>query len=340
VWEHYLHYGAGIADAMEANGLRFGPPAMAGRHEMGSSWGEWDMISPRVTVIIIFRNEERFLPEALGSVLSQTYDAWELLLVDDGSTDGGGIMARERAASSGGRIRYLTHGDGANRGMSVSRNLGLANARGEYIAFLDADDVWLPGKLAEQTQLLDQTGAGLVYGRAQLWRSWEDGDGSRDWFEPLGIEPDRVVPPPVLAVQLIRNRHQTPVPSVTMLRRDLALRVGGFEAEFRGMFEDQVFFTKVLADTPAYVSAKCWAKYRQHADSCGAVWERTVPYAAGRLPFLHWAARYLQTRPDADPAIGAAVRQEIYALRHPWLNRQFARLRHLRGLPFRSDVLT
>src|SRR5205085_7098320 len=57
---------------------------------------EWILISPRVTVIIIFRDEERFLPEALDSVFAQAYDAWELLLVDDGSTDGSVTLARER----------------------------------------------------------------------------------------------------------------------------------------------------------------------------------------------------------------------------------------------------
>ncbi|HEY5986202.1 MAG TPA: glycosyltransferase family A protein [Streptosporangiaceae bacterium] len=289
-----------------------------------------------MTVIVIFCDEARFLPEALDSVAAQSYDAWEMVLVDDGSTDGSVMVAKERAAISGGRIRYLTHSDGGNHGMSASRNLGLASARGEYVAFLDADDVWLPHKLADQTRLLDETGAGLVYGRVQLWRSWEDGDSTRDSFEPLGVEPDMVVQPPALAVQLLRNRHQTPTPSVTMLRREVAFRAHGFEPEFRGMYEDQAFFTKVLLNTPAYVSAKCWTRYRQHAGSCSAVWERSVSYSNGRLPFLLWAARYLENQPDADPTVGAAARQEIFALRHPRLHQQFLRLRRLRGLPCRT----
>lgn len=297
------------------------------------------LVSPQVTVIVIFRDEERFLPEALGSVIAQTYDAWELLLVDDGSTDASAMIAKDRAVGNPGRIHYLTHSDGGNHGMSASRNLGLAHAGGEYIAFLDADDVWLPGKLGDQVRLLDETGAGLVYGRIQIWRSWEDGDATRDSFEPLGVEPDTLVPPPALAIQLLRNRHQTPTSSGSMLRRDVVFRAGGFEAGFHGMYEDQAFFTKVLIDTRAYVSGKCWARYRQHADSCSAVWEESVSYAAGRLPFLRWAARYLQTRPSADPGIGAAVRQEIFALRHPWLHQQSARLRGVvDGLPSRSDA--
>src|SRR4051794_27634695 len=132
--------------------------------------------SRRVSVIIAFHNEERFLSEALDSVTAQTSDDWEMLLVDDGSTDRSAVMAQERAARSGGRVRYLTHSDTGNHGAGAARNLGLAHARGEYVAMLDADDVWLPNKLAEQVGLMDETGAGLVYGRVQIWRSWQRGD--------------------------------------------------------------------------------------------------------------------------------------------------------------------
>jgi len=296
------------------------------------------MTSLCVTAIIIFRDEERFLSEAIDSVVAQTCDGWELLLVDDGSTDNSRLIAQERAAESRGRIRYLTHNDGKNHGMSSSRNLGLANAKGKYIAFLDADDVWLPDKLTDQIRLLDETGAGLVYGRIQIWCSWQDGDGARDYFESLGVKPDALVPPPTLAIQILRNQHQTPTSSGSMIRRDIAFRVQGFEADFRGMYEDQAFFIKVLLNTPAYVSAKCWARYRQHAESCSAIWEDSVSYAAGRLPFLRWVARYLETLPDADPRVGTALRQEIFALRHPWLHRQFARLGTSRGLPHQLEA--
>src|SRR5262245_62219283 len=110
---------------------------------------------PRVSVVIIFLDAERFLGEAVDSVFAQTYRDWELLLVDDGSTDGSGAIARQYAEANRNRVRYLAHSQHANRGMSASRNLGVQHAVGEYVAFLDSDDVWLPSILGDQVAILD-----------------------------------------------------------------------------------------------------------------------------------------------------------------------------------------
>ncbi|HVX29430.1 MAG TPA: glycosyltransferase family 2 protein, partial [Nitrolancea sp.] len=110
--------------------------------------------SQTVSVIIIFWNAEPFLAEAVASVVAQSHPDWELLLVDDGSTDGSTEIAKQLIASDPERMRYLEHPGHANRGMSASRNLGIAHARGAYLAFLDADDVWFPQALAEQVEIL------------------------------------------------------------------------------------------------------------------------------------------------------------------------------------------
>src|ERR1700676_3510370 len=100
---------------------------------------------PLVSVIIIFLNEDRFLAEAIESVRAQTYANWELILVDDHSTDRSTATSLDAVAHHP-RIRYVEHPGHANRGMSASRNLGLVQARGQYGGFLDAEDVWLPHK--------------------------------------------------------------------------------------------------------------------------------------------------------------------------------------------------
>jgi glycosyltransferase involved in cell wall biosynthesis len=128
---------------------------------------------PTVSVVIIFFNAARFIGEALESVAAQTFGDWELILVDDGSTDGGPDIARRFAQSTANPVRMLQHPGGVNRGMSASRNLGASHASGRYLAFLDADDVWFPTKLAEQVVALDgEPRADALYGRTIYWASW------------------------------------------------------------------------------------------------------------------------------------------------------------------------
>src|ERR671932_218944 len=121
----------------------------------GGELGSGEMSSkPSVSVITIFLDAEKFIREAVESVLGQTYKDWELLLVDDGSTDGSTQIALEYTEQYPGKIRYLEHPGHQNRGMSASRNLGLSHSEGRYVAFLDADDVWVAHKLEQQVTIL------------------------------------------------------------------------------------------------------------------------------------------------------------------------------------------
>ncbi len=111
---------------------------------------------PLVSVIMPNYNGEQFLSAAVQSVVNQTYQNWELLIIDDGSTDGSVEIARKWAAQDR-RIRplknifkKLAHGPGA------ARNTGIQEAKGRYIAFLDSDDLWLPQKLSEQVAFMQR----------------------------------------------------------------------------------------------------------------------------------------------------------------------------------------
>jgi len=289
--------------------------------------------TPAVSCIVIFLNEERFLAETIGSVLAQDLESWELLLVDDGSTDGSAAIARAFVSRHPGRVRYLQHSGGANLGMSAARNLGLAHARGRYVGFLDADDVWLPEKLTEQVAILDgRPDVGMVYGRTLLWHSWQSGGASRslDHFCDLGVTPETVIEPPGLLVQLIENRFQTPTTCNALIRRSVIDAVCGFEPEFRGMFEDQVFFMKVCLDQRVYVASRCWAKYRQRDDSHSAHAGTAGHVAEARARLLVWLEAYLgQRRMNAAP-VWKALRREQFALRSPRLHRPLEQLRRVR----------
>lgn len=239
-------------------------------------------------------NGAAYLGDAIESILTQTYSDWELLVVDDGSTDSSAEIVLCYALRHSDRIRLLAHPGGANLGISASRNAGIAEARGRHVAFLDADDVWLPEKLAEQVAILDSDPElGLVYGRTLIWHSWRHPVKREDYYYPLGVEHDRRHEPPLLFEVLLRNQYQSPTTSNAMIRAELFAGLGGFGPETRGMFEDLTFFAKALAVAPAYVSGRTWAKYRQHPESCSALSAAAGRDAMARIQVLGRIAKDL-----------------------------------------------
>jgi glycosyltransferase involved in cell wall biosynthesis len=117
---------------------------------------------PRVSVVIPSYNRREFLLEAVDSVLAQTYRNWELIVVDDGSTDGTGEALRQYD----GRVRYIHQ---PNQGVSAARNRGLELAEGEFIAFLDSDDLWLPEKLRIQVGFMDDNAEAHICYTDEIW---------------------------------------------------------------------------------------------------------------------------------------------------------------------------
>ncbi len=285
--------------------------------------------APLVSVVIIFLNPgARYLDEAIASVRAQTLGDWELLLVDDGSTDDSSAVALAAAAADPARIHHLEHPGHENRGMSASRNLGIATARGRYLAFLDADDVYLPERLAHQVAVLEaHPEVGMVYGPTVLWHSWRPNAALPDEIEPLGLPTGVPHPPGAVLRRLIETRGAI-MPGICSLtvRRAAALAVGSFEAQFRGCYEDQVFFSKICAQETVMLTEHCDARYRQHADSCTAVaqqsgeYRETLPHPT-RERYLRWLAAYAAEQGLADPALDRALARDLWPYEHPLLYR-------------------
>ena len=295
------------------------------------------MNKPLVSAIIIFLNEEKFLREAIESVFAQTYDEWELLLVDDGSTDASTEIASRYAGQRQGKVRYLEHEGHQNRGMSASRNLGIRHAKGEYIAFLDADDVWLPHKLERQIEIFESyPAAAMVYGATQYWHSWtgEPEDCQRDYVPRLGIGPDTLIMPPTLLTLSLKSAARTPCPSDFLVRRDVVEDVGGFEEHFCGvyqLYEDQAFLAKAFLKAPIFIAGECWDRYRKHPDSCVSVATRAgKKYSAG-LFYLSWLERYLLSQAIKDADLWEALRDKRFRYRHPTLYKLPRRIRYWIG---------
>ncbi len=290
---------------------------------------------PIVSVVICFLDAERFLREAIESVFAQTFGSWELLLVDDGSRDGSRGIAREAVAARSDRVRILEHPGRENRGISASRNRGLAEARGRYLAFLDADDIWLPEKLERQVAILDaHPGVAMTYGATRRWHAWtgRPDDARRDLVYPTML-PDRSVleAPDLLELYLRSGGAAVPGICSLLVRRDAAKAAGGFDDAFRGVFEDQVFLARICLRHAVLVTDDCTTYYRQHETSCcaGAVergeYDPFLPNPA-RGRYLSWLRDQLLELGCEDPALWKALRRELRPYRHPLLSWPHARL--------------
>jgi glycosyltransferase involved in cell wall biosynthesis len=172
--------------------------------------------TPRVSIVIVTYNREAFLPLAVRSVLCQTFEDFELLILDDASTDRSPEAIRDLFTDR--RITYVKHA--RNLGINANRNSGLALAKGDYVAMIDSDDVWLdPSKLQQQVDLLDgDRRCGLVGTHAKVL------DGSGKVIGELRPESDPVA---IRNRMLIRNQF---IQSSVLIRKRALDRAGWYDA--------------------------------------------------------------------------------------------------------------
>lgn len=205
----------------------------------------------KVSIVTPAFNAARTLPEAMDSVLAQTLGDWEWLIIDDGSTDATADLVRAAAASDP-RIRALAV-KGETGLPARARNLGLASARGAYIAFLDADDLWAPEKLEKQVAYLEAHPAA---------------DGVCCWFDTFG-DPERVRrehyrlhTAPVCSRREVV--HGMPFFTLTLLiRRTCYEALGGMDEDPRlKSTEDAEYFARLVFDFQIHRLCEVLARYR------------------------------------------------------------------------------
>lgn len=265
--------------------------------------------TPIVSVVTPFLNAERFIEEAIQSVLAQTFDRWELILFDDGSTDGSTEIAKRYASLHPERIFYREHAGHVNKGIGPSRHAGILQSQGEFISFVDADDVLLPQKLARQHAIFaDRPDVGLVYAATEYWHQWPGSVSTDDdwiWF-PSGVPNGVVLPPPGPLLAFLTDGATLPCMGSIMARRRVIESFGGFGEEFPALYEDQAFLLKMSVAAPVYVMPDCLDRYRQHAGSlCHSTSHQDT--VAARVVYLRWAGEYLRSVGVTDDEVWGAL---------------------------------
>lgn len=215
---------------------------------------------PQVTIIIPTYNCSQYLPQAIDSVLNQTYNAYEIIVIDDGSFDNTSKIIEPYLP----KIRYVYQ---ENQGVSEARNRGLYLARGELIAFLDADDIFLPTKLEKQVAIFEtHPEIGIVNSGFQIIK--DNGDmvmNVERWHEIPELTPE------------IWVLHKPVLPSAMMFRKEWFDRVGGFDRRYFSCEDVEITLRMIIAGCRSLWLPEVTVGYRRHQQS--ATWANSLRQA-------------------------------------------------------------
>lgn len=261
-------------------------------------------MDPLISVIMPAYNARPFIDQAIRSVLDQDYPHIELIVVDDGSTDG----TLELAGQFGDRVRVMRQ---KNAGPAAARNRGIAASRGELIAFLDADDVWLPGKASMQVRYLkDHPEVGVVYGDFQHWSPQPDGTFPAPPLRISQKAPFAIFPEHsgwIYTALLFDNVVHI---ITAMLRREVIDKVGGLD-ETLPTGEDYDFWLRISRQFRADKLDCTIAYYREHASGI----TKTPRKENNEYKVLVKTLKaYGASGPDGIAASSASVRNRLFQL--------------------------
>lgn len=206
--------------------------------------------TPLVSIITPVYNGEKFIGQTIETVLAQEYTNWEMLIVDDGSKDNSAHIVSEFAQRDN-RVCLIRK---TNGGSASARNMGLKVAKGRYICFLDADDLWLPDMLAQQVEMLQTKNAGLVY--ASYSKIDENG---KDIYHPV------IVPERVKYTDLLKTNS---ISCLTAMFDTEIVGIPFFDESLKSMRDDLAYWLHILEREPyAYGNKKILGIYRVYRSS-------------------------------------------------------------------------
>ena len=254
------------------------------------------MTPPVFTICIPAYRAERFLAATLGSVRAQTYPHWALVVTEDGSRDRTEEIVRAFAREVSQPVRYERHDP--NRGLPATRNAAIERAETEWIALLDADDLWLPDHLADLVETIARTGADLVHSGSVLFES------------DTGADLELRRPDAAALADFPRSLHEGRYiiqPASVALRQELWQRAGGFDAAFQHCEDWDMWMRCARVGGKFAYTGRETCRYRKHAAALSSEailmavggaralekhldWEQIAPTRRHAEVAQHWAA--------------------------------------------------
>lgn len=246
-------------------------------------------MTPTVSIIMPCFNAEMHLEKSMGSVLSQTYADWELIVVDDGSTDG--TLAWLQTLNDQ-RIQIRSQ---ANQGVSSARNTGLANASGRYVAFLDADDTWNPQFLAKMVASLKANPDAVL-----AYCGWQNVGLSSAQGKPF-VPPDYE---DVQKAEFLLADCPWPI-HAALVKRDAVIAAGGFDRKLRNA-EDYALWLRVATPARIVRVAEVLAFYHFHDGE-----QASNDYVNAAMQHLRVQQEYLASHPQLADILGTSRIREL-----------------------------
>lgn len=227
-------------------------------------------MQPKVSVVVPTYNCAKYLHETIHSILTQTLGDFEIIIVDDGSTDDTEKLVQNYLHASGDKIKYIKQ---ENSGPACARNTGIRESSGEFISFLDADDLWLPNKLSAQIGAFDKNPhVGLVHTDSFRFGGSKGIYCNRSWMSAEQIE--RQSGNIFLDYYFRRCRI---MPTTVMIKRECIDKVCYFDEKLSKLgSEDREFFLRILWYYRALYIDEPLAKYRIRSDSVSQNFDRII----------------------------------------------------------------
>jgi glycosyltransferase involved in cell wall biosynthesis len=273
---------------------------------------------PLVSVVIPTFNRAKQTIAAMESVLAQTYPSFEIVVVDDGSTDNSPQAIQRFINGRTNGLDQIVCASQKNQGASVARNTGISRARGEYIAFLDSDDSWEPEKLECQMQALAKfkkecgvcfTDARLVNNSGMDISSFQA--HKRNYRESVGIDRD--------AVKSLAESFSGFWISTLLVRADIARQVGGFSSDISFVEDRDFHFRLALITSVAYVNKQLVRIDRTPSPPGASVrpWDKVEVQFRQQQ---HMYEKWLDSSDPLPPELRRAVERNLGALHSHWAN--------------------